>query len=883
MKVPSDDRRFESSLRLKPESFKKQEAPKTLGAAMEPTKNTNVLINTLENGTQVHLESLKGIWQQLNHTSQSLQGWITEASNSQQGKQLFLPEFHTTPASQLHSPVRKTQGRSAMEVDHNCHTSTQGSQHEPSCREEKLELQAGDLEVTATKLQSSEPSQIKPAPTTKHIAPLTDQSTTAATESSRQNNHTVGFSAAQCNKLDEESNRKSPLYTTTLTRNLQMAETAPQPAYNQIRTTGENLHNQQTADSEQFGKGNLSLQAQLDPQTHHTMVLQRNEQITTENDDLKQKAASLQKQLAAALERSNLIDEDNKRKAILYVAALQRIHHFEEDNQLLKTKIDTAEERHRKATTTDNRDLRKQIKTLQTQHAAEREQNQREQKELRKQLENSKTLQEAALHRNNQNSAENDDLQKQQATAVREAQQILALTQAEKQALREELEILRTQHTLSQKLAEENRVIANRLREEMALLQAQHEGILERNTQLAASLQRSTQQLEDCKQINRRHQGKFAAITEHRIRQVSAQLRSTISKIRDQTSEQIRAFQEEIHTYKTQFHTLDAREHTDPQRIMELTQIEAFNLWINKQPATEEQISAQTLLYKVTTKIYHTLRTLKSELQQATTERDDLQGRLEQQEEEASAHFTWEKFLDLNKMEEPGNMIAATMKNLPPPISIYQYYQAFRPMILKANNMPDLKTQTHLSKEEFQQLWAKANSTARDVLIFMWILKDLVLPKGLAEVTSTNPNFYLTRFCISALTHIQKHHEEFYTNIENRNSLPQIEPYDLDLVKEIQDMADSTFPDFLSALDTLAGEDTLLLHQASHLHQELVRKYPDSFPQSFHRIQLNGYITRALEDRKRTLEQRIISTPHARTLLYLPQYDPGSMKIPKRS
>ena len=119
----------------------------------------------------------------------------------------------------------------------------------------------------------------------------------------------------------------------------------------------------------------------------------------------------------------------------------------------------------------------------------------------------------------------------------------------------------------------------------------------------------------------------------------------------------------------------------------------------------------------------------------------------------------------------------------------------------------------------------------------MWILRDLTIPKGVLEITTANPNFYLTRFCISALTHIQKHHEEFYTNIENKNSLPQIEPYDLELVKEIQKMANFNKPDFLLALDTLAGEDTSILHQASHLHQDLIRKYPDSFPQSFHRIQ----------------------------------------------
>jgi hypothetical protein len=96
-------------------------------------------------------------------------------------------------------------------------------------------------------------------------------------------------------------------------------------------------------------------------------------------------------------------------------------------------------------------------------------------------------------------------------------------------------------------------------------------------------------------------------------------------------------------------------------------------------------------------------------------------------------------------------------------------------------------------------------------------------------------------------------------------------------------MANSQFPNFMLALDNLAGEDITLLHEASQQHQNLCKKFPDFFPQNFHRIQLNGYITRALEDRKHTLEQRIISTPHSRTLLYPPQYDPGTMKIPKRS
>jgi hypothetical protein len=153
-------------------------------------------------------------------------------------------------------------------------------------------------------------------------------------------------------------------------------------------------------------------------------------------------------------------------------------------------------------------------------------------------------------------------------------------------------------------------------------------------------------------------------------------------------------------------------------------------------------------------------------------------------------------------------------------------------------------------------LWVKVTSPANDLLIFMWILKDLTIQRGIVEITTTNPNFYLTRFCVTTLHHIAKHHEEFYSNIENRKSLPQIEPYDSEIIKEIQDLTNSKFPQFLTALDGLTQDNTRLLHEVSHQHHNLIRKFPDVFSQSFHRIQLQGYITRALEDRRNTLEQR---------------------------
>ena len=66
----------------------------------------------------------------------------------------------------------------------------------------------------------------------------------------------------------------------------------------------------------------------------------------------------------------------------------------------------------------------------------------------------------------------------------------------------------------------------------------------------------------------------------------------------------------------------------------------------------------------------------------------------------------------------------------------------------------------------------------QELLVFMWILKDLTIQKMVVEIITASLNFYITRFCVTTLTHIARHHEEFYSDIENRKNLPQIEPYD---------------------------------------------------------------------------------------------------------
>lgn len=114
--------------------------------------------------------------------------------------------------------------------------------------------------------------------------------------------------------------------------------------------------------------------------------------------------------------------------------------------------------------------------------------------------------------------------------------------------------------------------------------------------------------------------------------------------------------------------------------------------------------------------------------------------------------------------------------------------------------------------------WKPSYAVARVLLVRMWILKDTIIPNAVVEITTTNPNFHLTRFCIVVLIHITRHHKKFYTNLENKNCLPHIEPYELEAIMDIQEAKNSQFLEFLSKLYTLAGENTTLLHEAYHLH-----------------------------------------------------------------
>ena len=71
-----------------------------------------------------------------------------------------------------------------------------------------------------------------------------------------------------------------------------------------------------------------------------------------------------------------------------------------------------------------------------------------------------------------------------------------------------------------------------------------------------------------------------------------------------------------------------------------------------------------------------------------------MQNRMEQQQEKH--HPQWKNLLENDKIEDPANLITTTMKNLPPPINIFQYYQTYKPLIMKDSSLHDIWNRSHI-------------------------------------------------------------------------------------------------------------------------------------------------------------------------------------------
>ena len=359
---------------------------------------------------------------------------------------------------------------------------------------------------------------------------------------------------------------------------------------------------------------------------------------------------------------------------------MKRTQQLTEETHRIQAKADAAEGHRHQIAAKEKQDLQNQLETLRTQHAAERERNKNTEHGLQTQLKHSQKQLEATLEKNSQivvaNQLEKHEYQTQHnlhAATEEHTRQILTDTQTKCTELQNKYDLLHNQHTVTM---EENRQIA-------AIVQ-----------QEKREFQRRREHLQD----DRRHRKEIVAIARQRL----TKFRSSISEFRHQISAQLQASQQHAESYTSQLNQLATatQKLATSDRVKELAKLEAFDLWVQRSPEMEERILAQTLLHKVTSKLNHTLTNLKEELYQAIQERDDLQNQIEQQQEEDL--LQWEKLLGEDKIEDPENSITAIMKYLPPPISIFQYYKAYKPLILQSSSLPNIKNGTEISEEFFK-------------------------------------------------------------------------------------------------------------------------------------------------------------------------------------
>ena len=258
-----------------------------------------------------------------------------------------------------------------------------------------------------------------------------------------------------------------------------------------------------------------------------------------------------------------------------------------------------------------NQELQTQLDVLRTKHVAELKHNKQEQQALQKQLEESMNLLEAALE-NHRRSAADNQLRQQ------EIQQKYLLLQSQYAATEEQIrQTTAATHAQIEELQQNNK-----------LLQDQYTTKVQQHQQIFEQERRKFQAQSELLQAHLRHRSEVATVTGKQVNW----LRNLLFEIRQDTVTHIQAFQEEIKYYKTKLHKLAAQLQDHPDRIKELAKIEAFDLWMQGHPETNTQLSAESLLHRVTTKLNHTLRNLKTELYQATQERDELQNQIEQRE-----------------------------------------------------------------------------------------------------------------------------------------------------------------------------------------------------------------------------------------------------------
>ena len=165
------------------------------------------------------------------------------------------------------------------------------------------------------------------------------------------------------------------------------------------------------------------------------------------------------------------------------------------------------------------------------------------------------------------------------------------------------------------------------------------------------------------------------------------------------------------------------------------------------------------------------LTDLQQELQALKQEKEELQHQLQQ------GNPVGPLGLPQSYSHPQSEIFQRLLTHTEPLRSIMQNYHAHGAINLLTSNLPILKRGASLSQEQFGELWAQANSRAKDTLMFMWALGDIKLPLGSAEVVTGSPPFFIRRYILRSIAFLSQH-QSHQVKAHNINlALPSLRPY----------------------------------------------------------------------------------------------------------
>ena len=368
---------------------------------------------------------------------------------------------------------------------------------------------------------------------------------------------------------------------------------------------------------------------------------------------------------------------------------------------------------------------------------------------------------------------------------------------------------------------------------------------------------------------------------------------TTIQDLENANSQQFRTHETELAAMRAQIrnlteasgaHNLHADQPTDafPNRQhrerIEITSLQAENRELRAALAAKTPISATKTDSAFGTRLHRPInRAERQALTEGAAEQllSDLQQELHtiKHEKEELQHQLQKGQIAIGALGLPqtcthpkSEVFRRLLNHTEPFKSIMQGYHAHAAITLLTSSLPILRKGTSLTQDQFGDIWAHADSKAKDTLAFMWALGDIKLPLGCIEVVTGSPPFFIRRYILRSIASMGQHQANQIRGYHIDHALPSLRPYTHSQKIEIAKLQHQHKEIFQQAINALRGEDTAICFEAARRHQWLLEHYPTHSTQVT-LIQLKDYVNQTLEEQQITVTTGRFGTINHGTIL----------------